>query len=89
MILSNAAIRNRTTVGVLVVLILVAGAWAYVTLPRESAPDVPIPWVLVTTPYEGVSPQDIETTVTMKIEQEMAGSRASRTSTRRPGRASV
>ncbi len=73
MILSNAAIGNRTTVGVLVVLIIVSGTWAYVTLPRESAPDVPIPWVLVTTLYEGVSPEDIETTVTMKIEQELAG----------------
>ncbi|MGM0489073.1 MAG: hypothetical protein ACQESR_20220, partial [Planctomycetota bacterium] len=42
---------------------------SYILLPRESFPDVPIPYVLVTTVYEGVSPQDVETAVTMKIEQ--------------------
>ncbi len=73
MILSNAAIRNRTTVGVLALLIIVAGAYSYVTLPREAAPDISIPFVLVTTTYEGVSPQDIESSVTIKIEKELAG----------------
>ena len=73
MLLTNAAIRNRTTVGVLVLLIVIAGSYSYLTLPRESAPDVPIPIVLVTTAYEGVAPQEIETTVTMKIETELSG----------------
>ncbi len=73
MILSNAALKNRTTVFVLTAMIVVAGAWSYATLPRESAPDVPIPWVLVSTVYEGVSPEDIESSVTMKIEQKLTG----------------
>lgn len=73
MILSNAAIRNRTTVGVLALLIIVAGAYSYLTLPREAAPDIPIPFILVTTSYEGVSPQDIESSITIKIEKELAG----------------
>jgi len=73
MILSDAAIRNRATVIVLMILIAVAGAVSYVTLPREAAPDVPIPLVLITTPYEGVAPEDIETSVTMKIEKELGG----------------
>lgn len=73
MILSDVAIRNRTTVGVLTVLIAVFGIYAYISLPREAAPDVPIPFILVTTVYEGVSPQDIESTVTLKIEKELAG----------------
>ncbi len=73
MILSDVAIRNRTTVGVLIVLILVFGTYSYITLPRESSPDVPVPYVLVTTVYEGVSPEDIESSVTIKIEKELAG----------------
>ena len=73
MILSNAAVRNRTTVGVLMVLIIVAGLFSYFTLPREAAPDVPIPYVLVSTIHEGVSPEDVESTVTMKIEQKLTG----------------
>ena len=73
MILCDAAIRNRTTVGVLTLLIVLFGGYCYVTLPREAAPDVPVPFVLVTTSYEGVSPSDIETSVTIKIEKELAG----------------
>lgn len=73
MILSDAAIRNRTTVGVLALLILVAGTYSYITLPREAAPDIPIPFILVTTSYEGVSPEDIESSITIKIEKELAG----------------
>lgn len=73
MILSDAAIRNRVTVAVLVVLIAVAGIYSYVTLPREAAPDVAVPFVLVTTTYEGVSPEDIENTVTREIEPQLSG----------------
>jgi multidrug efflux pump len=72
-ILSNAAIQNRTTVFVLILLIVIAGASSYITTPREAAPDVPIPKVLITTPYQGVSPEDMETSVTIKIEKELAG----------------
>jgi multidrug efflux pump len=72
-ILSDAAIRNRTTVGVLTAVILLMGVWSYLTLPRENTPDIPIPIIVVTTAYEGVAPADIETSVTMKIETEMAG----------------
>ncbi len=44
-------------------------------MPREAFPDIPIPHILVTTMYEGVSPEDIETSVTMKIEKELNGIR--------------
>ncbi len=73
MLLSNAAIRNRTTVGVLIVVIIVFGTYSYISMPRESSPDVPIPYVVITTTYEGVSPEDIESSVTIKIEKELAG----------------
>ncbi len=73
MIVSNVAIRNATSVFVLMLLVVAAGSVSYLTLPREGAPDVATPWVLVTTAYEGVSPADIESSVTMKIEKELAG----------------
>ncbi len=73
MIISDVAIQNRTTVGVLIVVILVFGVYSYVTLPRESTPDIPIPKIIVSTTYEGVSPEDMETSVTIKIEKELAG----------------
>jgi len=73
MMISNAAIRNRITVAVLTVLIAVFGIYSYVTLPREASPDVPVPFIVVTTVYEGVAPADVESSVTMKIEKELAG----------------
>jgi len=73
MILTDVAVRNRATVAVLTVFILVAGLYSYFTLPREAAPDVAMPLVMITTAYEGVAPEDVETSVTMKIEKELAG----------------
>jgi multidrug efflux pump subunit AcrB len=73
MLITDAAVKNKTTVLVLIVLIIVMGTYSYVVLPREGTPDVPIPYVLVSTPYEGVSPEDMETSVTLKIEQELSG----------------
>lgn len=73
MIVSDAAIKNRVTVGVLVLMIVIAGVYSYVTIPREAAPDVPIPYIMVSTPYEGVSPEDIESSITIKIEKKLTG----------------
>ncbi|MDP6043986.1 MAG: efflux RND transporter permease subunit [Phycisphaerae bacterium] len=73
MILSNAAIKNRTTVMVLMFLIVIAGVYCYASLPREAEPDIKIPNILITTAYRGVSPEDIETSVTMKIEEQLTG----------------
>ena len=73
MILSDAAIRNRASVFVLILLIAGAGVWSYVTLPLEAAPDVQTPFIIVSTVYEGVSPADIESSVTNKIETQLTG----------------
>ena len=75
MLLTDAAVKNRTTVAVLALIIVLLGCYSYMSLPREAAPDIPIPYILVTTIYEGVSPEDIETSVTMKIEKELGGVR--------------
>ncbi len=73
MFLSNAAIKNRTTVFVLVFGLIVAGAMSYISLPLESAPDVKIPYILITTVHPGVSPADIENTITNEIEEKLSG----------------
>jgi multidrug efflux pump len=72
-ILTDAAIRNRTTIGVLVLLIVLAGSFSYITLPREGPPDVDIPFVIVSTSYEGVAPEDVESSITIKVENELSG----------------
>ncbi len=66
-------VRNAATVLLLSISVLVFGWMSYRDLPRESFPDVEIPVVLVSTPYIGVSPEDIEALVTFPLESELAG----------------
>jgi len=73
MIISDTAVKKSTTVSVLAVLLIVFGVYCYQVLPRESDPDITIPNVFVSTSYRGVSPTDIETTVTIEIEKKLKG----------------
>ncbi len=73
MILSNTAIRNRTTVFVMVVLIVFVGSSSYISLPRESTPDIKVPFILITTANPGMAPKDVENEITNEIEQLLAG----------------
>ncbi len=73
MLLSNAAISHRSTVFAIMVMAVVVGIYSYLTLPRESTPDITIPYVLVVTSHEGVAPSDIETLITLPIERKLKG----------------
>ncbi|MEQ8371216.1 MAG: efflux RND transporter permease subunit, partial [Alphaproteobacteria bacterium] len=72
MSLIDAALsRSRTTlVGLL--FLLVAGTSAWITIPKESEPDINIPIVYVSLHHEGISPQDAERLLVRPMEQEMA-----------------
>ncbi len=73
MIVPDLAIKNRISVLVLGAIIMIIGISAYVSLPRESSPDITIPFVFVQTDYRGVSAADIETSITIKIEKKLKG----------------
>lgn len=69
--LTDVSIDNRTSVFILIFIILISGLVSYISLPREAAPDIQIPLVIVSTPYFGVSPEDIESLITQPIEKEL------------------
>lgn len=69
--ITEASIDNRTSVFILALLIVIYGVVSYIQLPRESYPDISIPLVIVSTPYFGVSPEDIESLITQPIEKEI------------------
>jgi len=73
MILSDTAVRQRISVMVMAVIILFIGIYSYVSLPRESEPDITIPYVFISTDYKGVASSDIETSITTKIEKKLKG----------------
>lgn len=64
--------RSRTTLMVLV-LILISGAVAYVTIPKEADPDVNIPIIYVSMKHDGISPEDAERLLLKPMESEMRG----------------
>lgn len=67
------AVDRRVSIYVMVLILTVTGLYAYITLPRESNPEVIVPFIVVSTRYEGVSPEDIEALVTVPIERKLAG----------------
>ena len=73
MIVSDTAVRQRVSVLVLALIILVFGTYCYRELPRESEPDITIPNVFVSTSYKGVASKDIETSITIEIEKKLKG----------------
>ncbi len=73
MIISDTAVKNSTSIVVLTILITIFGVYCYNALPRESDPDITIPNVFVSTTYRGVSPSDIETSITVEIEKKLKG----------------
>jgi len=73
MIISDTAVKKSITVMVLAVIIIVFGVYSYRVLPRENEPDITIPYVFVSTSYKGVSPTDIETSITIEIEKKLKG----------------
>ena len=73
MIINRLALKRQITVLALLVVIVIVGLYCYVTLPRESFPDITIPYVFVTTTYEGVAPEDMEKLITIPIERKLKG----------------
>ena len=70
MIVTNYAIKFRIAVFVFVIALAIMGIISYVQVPREGAPDITIPYVFVTAPYEGVAPSEIENLVTIPLEKQ-------------------
>ncbi|WP_111656034.1 efflux RND transporter permease subunit [Isoalcanivorax indicus] len=62
--------RSRTTLLTLAFL-LIAGVVAWQAIPKESNPDVTIPWIYVVLVLEGVSPEDAERLLVRPMEQEL------------------
>ncbi len=69
--LTSFSLRNKITVYVITALIIAAGIYSYITLPKEAFPEVEMPTVYVSTFHPGNSPVDIENLITREIEKEI------------------
>ncbi|SDH04412.1 efflux RND transporter permease subunit [Roseospirillum parvum] len=71
MSLIDAAINRTRTVLSTLLLILIAGTVSFVEIPKESAPDINIPIIVVSLNHQGISPEDAERLLLKPMEQEL------------------
>ena len=69
----NFFVVNFRVVVLLIILLTGWGIFSYTKLPRESNPEVKIPFALIATVYPGAAPTDVEELVTKKIETGISG----------------
>ncbi|MHC4695744.1 MAG: efflux RND transporter permease subunit [Planctomycetota bacterium] len=66
-------VRNPVFANLLAAGLLVGGFVAATQLSRETFPETAIDYVVITVPYPGANPEDIELSVCIKIEQAIEG----------------
>ncbi|WP_299060153.1 efflux RND transporter permease subunit [uncultured Polaribacter sp.] len=71
--LSSWAISNKTTMYVLIILILGLGMSAYFNMPREDFPEIKETKIYISTLYPGNTAEDIEKLITDPLEDQLKG----------------
>jgi multidrug efflux pump len=69
--LIHGALKRRKVVLGVAFVASIFGLFAYMGLPRESNPDIPVPFIAITVPYPGVSPEDAERLLVRPMEREL------------------
>ncbi|HTT97224.1 MAG TPA: efflux RND transporter permease subunit [Rhizomicrobium sp.] len=62
------AVNNTRVVIALILVVLVAGVYAFINIPKEAQPDIPIPYLIVQVTYPGISPEDSERLLVKPLE---------------------
>jgi multidrug efflux pump len=70
-VLIDAAVHHARTVLSVLVLVLIVGLASYLTIPKESKPDIDVPIVYVSMTHDGISPEDAERLLVRPMEQEL------------------
>lgn len=66
------SVRNPVLIDILMVAILVMGLFSFFRLPQELFSDISFSWVFISVPYPGVSAEEVEKNLTIKIEEEIS-----------------
>ena len=69
--LINGAIKRRKVVLGIAAIATLFGLFTYLNLPRESEPDITVPFVMIQVPYPGVSLEDSERLLVRPMEREL------------------
>src|SRR5215475_415708 len=71
--LTSWLIDHITVTYVATIVITLWGLSTFLSLPKESFPDIQLPQIYVATVYAGTSPKDMENLVTRPIEKQLKG----------------
>lgn len=69
MSLSQVSVRRPVTTYMVVLIVLILGAVSILKIPVELMPEITFPTVTINTEYENVSPGEIETLITERVEK--------------------
>src|SRR3984957_18999410 len=70
-VVTTWAIKNKTFIYLLMIIVSAIGVDQFVTLPKEQFPDIVIPTIYVSTIYTGTSPKDMENLATPPNEKQI------------------
>ena len=68
MSLPRFSVKNPVPVNIIMVAILLFGAWSALTLRREFFPDIAPDRAAISLPYPGASPEEVEESLARKVE---------------------
>ena len=68
MSIPKMSVNNPVFANMLMILIIIFGLYAWITLPRELTPEIALQTATITTLYPGASPEEVEKLVTAPIE---------------------
>ena len=71
--LARLSVNNAVAVNLAMACVFLAGALAYVEMPREVFPEFSLETVRVQTLYPGAAPEDVERLVSLPLEDELLG----------------
>jgi HAE1 family hydrophobic/amphiphilic exporter-1 len=71
--LTEISIKRPSIIIVIFSILMLGGFYCYTTLRYELLPPMEVPTLVVTTPYPGASPEEVEQSVTKKIEDVVSG----------------
>ncbi len=70
--ITKILLNNRKIVVFFMAIIAVIGIYSYYVIPKQENPDASVAIAVITTVYPGASPEDVESFVTNKIEEQVS-----------------
>jgi len=69
----EAIFAQRRSVITMLVVMLIAGVYSYVSLPKDANPDIDVPIFYVSVSQQGISPEDAERLLVRPLESKLRG----------------